>query len=80
MSGVPLPYVVSAIKSYHLLRKICLGYLYSRDTGVKMEDVLIVRDFPYVFPKDLPSVLIEREIEFRIDIMLGTQPISRAPY
>ena len=64
---VPQPYIVSAIKAYHLLRKGFQGYLCImidfRDTGVKLEDIPIARDFSNVFPKDLPSVLIEREVD-----------------
>ena len=50
------------------------------DILLKLEDIPGVRDFFDVFSKDLPSVLIEREIEFGIDVMPGTQPISWAPY
>jgi hypothetical protein len=33
-----------------------------------------------VFPEDLPGFLPERELEFTIDLKLGTEPIERASY
>nr|ABA94789.1 retrotransposon protein, putative, Ty3-gypsy subclass [Oryza sativa Japonica Group] len=45
-----------------------------------IEDVPVVRDYPDVFPAELPRMPPERDVEFRIDLVLGTQPISRAPY
>uniref|UniRef100_A0A2N9H3S5 Integrase catalytic domain-containing protein n=1 Tax=Fagus sylvatica TaxID=28930 RepID=A0A2N9H3S5_FAGSY len=34
----------------------------------------------YVLKKDLPGLPPEREVEFTIDLVLGTGPISKAPY
>ena len=45
-----------------------------------MEKILVVREFPYVFPEELPNIPLEREVDLSIDIVLGTTPISRAPY
>lgn len=45
-----------------------------------MGDVLVVREFPDVFPEELPGLPPDREIEFNIDVLLGTQPISIPPY
>lgn len=45
-----------------------------------IEDVPVVRDYPDVFPAELPGMPPERDVEFRIDLVPGTQPISRAPY
>jgi hypothetical protein len=40
----------------------------------------VVRDFPYVFPKELPGMPPNREVEFVIDLLSGTAPISKRPY
>ncbi|MCI88189.1 cellular nucleic acid-binding protein, partial [Trifolium medium] len=48
--------------------------------GVKMEEVPIVCEFPDVFPEDISDVPPEREVEFTIDLVPGTSPISMAPY
>ncbi|GJS49340.1 putative reverse transcriptase domain-containing protein [Tanacetum coccineum] len=46
----------------------------------RLEDVPIVRDFPKVFPKDLPGLPPTRQVEFQIDLMPGAAPVARAPY
>ncbi|XP_028078926.1 uncharacterized protein LOC114280752 [Camellia sinensis] len=40
----------------------------------------IVCEFPDVFLEELPGQLIDREIEFTIEVAPGTQPISKTPY
>ena len=62
-----------------------MGYLASiRNTSIeqnsKLEDIAIVKDFPEVFPDDLPGIPPDREIEFEIELLPGTAPISKAPY
>nr|GFA29818.1 putative reverse transcriptase domain-containing protein [Tanacetum cinerariifolium] len=37
----------------------------------RLEDVPIVRNFPEVFPKDLPGLPPIRQVEFQIDLVLG---------
>ncbi|GKF59237.1 hypothetical protein Tco_0176023, partial [Tanacetum coccineum] len=46
----------------------------------QLEDVLIVRDFPNVFLKELLGLPPTRQVEFQIDLMPGDAPIARAPY
>ena len=43
-------------------------------------EILVVKDFPDVFPEELPGVPPDREIEFGIDVPPGTQPIFIPPY
>ena len=40
----------------------------------------VVCDFPDVFPEELPGLPPEREVEFTIDLLPGTAPISTPPY
>ena len=54
-----------------------------RDTQqgeLKLEDIPIVREFPDVFPKDLSGLPPGREIEFSIDLLPSSNPISKALY
>jgi hypothetical protein len=44
------------------------------------DNIRVVRDFPDVFPEELPEMPPEREVEFVIDLLLGTDPISKQPY
>ena len=52
----------------------------TRKETLKLNDIPVVREFSDVFPKDLPGIPIDREIEFSIDLLPGTSPISKAPY
>ncbi|XP_028091200.1 uncharacterized protein LOC114291555 [Camellia sinensis] len=45
-----------------------------------VDNIPIVRESPYVFLHDLLRDLIDREIEFTIEVILGTQSISKTPY
>ena len=40
----------------------------------------VVKEFPEVFPDEIPDVPPEREVEFSIDLVPGTKPVSMAPY
>ncbi|RHN60629.1 putative nucleotidyltransferase, Ribonuclease H [Medicago truncatula] len=40
----------------------------------------VVNEFPKVFPDEIPDVPPEREVEFSIDLVPGTKPVSMAPY
>ncbi|XP_062118874.1 uncharacterized protein LOC133832564 [Humulus lupulus] len=44
------------------------------------DDISVVSGFPDVFPEDFPRPPRDREIEFYIDLIPGTQPVSIAPY
>ncbi|GKG09764.1 hypothetical protein Tco_0338510, partial [Tanacetum coccineum] len=46
----------------------------------RLEDVPIVRDFPEVFPEDLPGLPPIRQVEFQIDLIPGAAPVARVPY
>ena len=52
----------------------------TRSDEARIEDVLVVRDFQDVFPDDLPGPPPEREVDFPIDLVPGTAPISLPPY
>jgi hypothetical protein len=78
------PPLVSAMQAKQLLRKGCKGFLAyvlkSEGTTLKTEDISVVKEFPDVFSEDLHGLPPEREVEFTIDLVLGTGPISKAPY
>jgi hypothetical protein len=44
------------------------------------DNIRVVKDFLDVFPLELPGMPPEREVEFVIDLLLGTAPISKRPY
>jgi hypothetical protein len=43
-------------------------------------NIRVVRDFSDVFPEELPGMPPDREVEFVIDLLPGTAPISKWPY
>jgi hypothetical protein len=44
------------------------------------DNIRVVRDYPDVFSEELPRMPPEREVEFVIDLLPGTAPISKRPY
>ena len=52
----------------------------SKRGQVDVEKIPVVREFPDVFPEELPGIPLEREVDLSIEIVPGTVPMSRAPY
>jgi hypothetical protein len=48
--------------------------------GIKLEDIPVVCEYPDVFPDELPRMPPDRDVEFVIELQLGTAPISKRPY
>ncbi|GKD81250.1 putative reverse transcriptase domain-containing protein [Tanacetum coccineum] len=46
----------------------------------RLEDVPVIRDFPEVFPEELPGIPPPRQVEFRIDLVPVAAPVACAPY
>ncbi|XP_068338969.1 uncharacterized protein [Pyrus communis] len=76
--------VIFAIRAKRLLSKGCQGYLahvvLNDDAPSSVEDVRVVRHFPDVFPEELPGLPPDRDVEFTIDLLPGTNPISLTLY
>jgi hypothetical protein len=47
---------------------------------LKLEDIHVIREYPDAFPDELPGMPPERVIEFKIELLLGTAPVAKAPY
>jgi hypothetical protein len=45
-----------------------------------LEVIRVVSKLPYVFPEELPSLPPKRKVEFAIDLIPGTTPISKRTY
>jgi hypothetical protein len=48
--------------------------------AVALEDIRVVQDYPDIFLEELPGMPPDRYIEFLIEILPGTPPISKRPY
>jgi hypothetical protein len=46
----------------------------------EIADVPAVCEFLDVFPDDLPGLPLDHDVEFKIELLPGTAPISRRPY
>jgi hypothetical protein len=55
-------------------------YLLVDDKESKQIHIRIVSEFPDVFPEELPSMPLERKVEFAIELIPGTAPISKKAY
>ncbi|KAA3483712.1 DNA/RNA polymerases superfamily protein [Gossypium australe] len=79
-----LPVMISSLVAERYLRKGCESYLAfvlnTQESEVKIETVPVVCEYPDVFPKELPGLPPVREVEFGIELVLGTTPISVSPY
>ncbi|GJX51919.1 putative reverse transcriptase domain-containing protein [Tanacetum coccineum] len=80
--------VISCSKAQEYMAKGCQVFLAQisakkeedKSERKQIEDVPIVRDFPEVFPEDLPGLPPARSVEFQIDLIPGAAPVARAPY
>ncbi|GKD56346.1 putative reverse transcriptase domain-containing protein [Tanacetum coccineum] len=80
--------IISCTKTQKYLLKGCQVFLAhittkkaeDKSEEKRLEDVPIVRDFPEVFPEDLPGIPPTRQVEFQIDLVPGAAPVARAPY
>ncbi|GKD43742.1 putative reverse transcriptase domain-containing protein [Tanacetum coccineum] len=65
--------------------QVFLAHVTTKETEDKsnekrLEDVPIVRDFPEVFPEDLPGLSLTRQVEFQINRVPGAASVGRVPY
>ena len=51
-----------------------------RQEGTRLEEIPIVKEFLDVFPEDILGLPSDKAIEFVIELILGTEPISIPPY
>jgi hypothetical protein len=45
-----------------------------------LENIKVVCEYPDVFPEELPGMSPDRDIEFSIELLSRTAPISKRPY
>ncbi|GKC37811.1 putative reverse transcriptase domain-containing protein [Tanacetum coccineum] len=76
--------IISCTKTQKYIEKGCQVYLAQvtskkaedKSEERRLEDVPIIREFPEVFPEDLPGLPPARQVEFQIDLVLGAAPIA----
>jgi hypothetical protein len=45
-----------------------------------LEEIIVVQEYPNVFPEEFPGMPPDHDIEFLIELLPGTPPISKRPY
>ncbi|XP_075524568.1 uncharacterized protein LOC142556970 [Primulina tabacum] len=79
------PHVISCMCARKLMKRGCQKFLasivsVSEPVSQRLEDVDVVSEFSSIFPGDVSGIPPDREVDFCIEVMVGTVPISKAPY
>ncbi|GKD90035.1 putative reverse transcriptase domain-containing protein [Tanacetum coccineum] len=76
--------LISCIKTERYISRGCQVFvaqvMKKKPDEKRLEDIPVVREFPEVFPEDLPGLPSVRQVEFQIDLIPGATPVARAPY
>jgi hypothetical protein len=62
--------VVIPVEQVSLLNKV---------QGTSLNEIRVAQEYPEVFPENLPGMPPDRDIEFIIELLPGTPPISKKP-
>ncbi|KAK6115523.1 hypothetical protein DH2020_007792 [Rehmannia glutinosa] len=81
---VKIAQIISAMIVKTAIARGAQGYLAFIINKPKVEtqihQVPIVSEYTYVFPQELTTIPLDREVEFYIEDSPGTAPIARTPY
>ncbi|GJR93821.1 putative nucleotidyltransferase, ribonuclease H [Tanacetum coccineum] len=76
--------LISYIKTERYISRGCQVFMIQvmekKSDEKRLEDIPVVKEFPDVFPKDLPGLPPVRQVEFQIDLILGAEPVAPTPY
>nr|GEZ07488.1 putative reverse transcriptase domain-containing protein [Tanacetum cinerariifolium] len=82
-SKTPLS-LISCIKIERYISRGCQVFvahvMEKKSDEKRLENILVVIEFPDGFPEDLPGLPLIRQVEFQINLIPRMAPISRAPY
>ncbi|XP_076920069.1 uncharacterized protein LOC143581090 [Bidens hawaiensis] len=70
---------MAKVRSYikHCHQTFLAYVIDTKEKGKELDQVPVVNEFPDVFPDELPGVPLEREVEFKIDLVLGAKPVAK---
>nr|GEU70582.1 putative reverse transcriptase domain-containing protein [Tanacetum cinerariifolium] len=76
--------LISYIKNKRYISKGCqvfIAHVMEKKSNEKrVENIPVVREFPDVFPEELPGLPPVRQVEFQIDLIPRAAPVAHAPY
>ncbi|XP_076960462.1 uncharacterized protein LOC143636863 [Bidens hawaiensis] len=76
--------LMSCTQTQKYLRKKYVAFLANvlekKQEKKTIKYILVVHDFPEVFPEDVSGLPPTHEVEFRIDLVPGANPVAKDPY
>ncbi|GJY31390.1 putative reverse transcriptase domain-containing protein [Tanacetum coccineum] len=72
--------IISCIKASKYIERghqLFVAHVTEKEPKETFEDVTVIRDFPEVFPDDLPGLPPPRQVEFKIELVPGAAPVAR---
>nr|GEU38420.1 putative reverse transcriptase domain-containing protein [Tanacetum cinerariifolium] len=72
--------LISCIKTKRYISRDSQIFMIQVMDEKRLEDIPVVKEFPDVFPQDLPGLPPVRQVEFQIALIPGTSHVARAPY
>nr|GEV45831.1 putative reverse transcriptase domain-containing protein [Tanacetum cinerariifolium] len=80
--------IISCAKTQNYIQRGChvfLAHITTKDTEdmsekKRLEDLLIVQNFPEFFLEDLSGLPLTRQVEFQINLIPSVAPVARTPY
>ncbi|XP_070014108.1 uncharacterized protein [Nicotiana sylvestris] len=83
-TATPRGKFISYLKARKMITKGCIYHIVRvKDVDAEksiLQSILVVKEYADVFLDELPGIPPERDIDFAIDFLPGTQPISIPPY
>ncbi|XP_070032310.1 uncharacterized protein [Nicotiana tomentosiformis] len=83
-TATPRGRFISYLKARKMIAKGCVYHIVRvKDADAEiptLQSISVVKEYAYVFPDELLGITPEQEINFSIDLLPGTQPISIPPY
>ncbi|GJR44913.1 putative reverse transcriptase domain-containing protein [Tanacetum coccineum] len=75
---------ISCIKTKRYISRGCQVFvaqvMEKKSDDKRLEDILVIREFPEIFPEDLPGLPPVCQVEFQIDLFPRAALVARAPY
>ena len=76
--------LISCIKTKRYISRGCQVFIAQvmekKSDEKQLEDIPLVREFPDVFPEELPDLPPVRQVEFQFDLIPKTALVAHAPY
>nr|GEW30619.1 putative reverse transcriptase domain-containing protein [Tanacetum cinerariifolium] len=76
--------LISCIKTKRYISRGCqifmIQVMENKSDEKRLKEIPVVKEFPDIFPEDLPGLPPIRQVEFEIDLILGAAPVARTPY